>query len=54
MIFGAAIVYAALWIAILLAKAQLPIPSFLLVPISGAISILIIEYIFKKTGFLVI
>ena len=45
-IFGAAIAYAAFWIAL-----YLPFSANLAIPIGGAIAILLVEWIAEKTGF---
>lgn len=46
MIFGAAIAYAAFWIAMFL-----PFTVNLAIPLAGAVAILVVEWVSEKTGF---
>lgn len=46
MIFGAAVVYTAFWI-----NGFLPFPQYLSIPVSGALSILVVELIVEAIGF---
>ena len=46
MIFGAAIAYAAFWLALFI-----PLSVNFAIPIAGAIAILAVEWVSEKTGF---
>mgnify|MGYP001599425163 CR=1 FL=1 len=48
-IFGAAIAYAAFWIALFL-----PLPASFAIPVAGAIAILLVEYISSKFGLFIL